>query len=203
MAHEPSLTVRTKNWKISGSDALSAQFGLGIGAKIFVCSNDVRAKPMNFLWLTASAGVKAGADLSIINTVLQQAVKYTNLYTRHAGNPLSKDVLDKLEVVQSFSFQDLAGSSAAAFSAGVDAAASIGVNCMVAVGGIGRLFVLSKGTIEVKPSVEINAMNGTLGWLVPAEASFYEGAQGDYEKQKMDRLVRTPPSQRWDFGSKI
>lgn len=201
MSNDSTLHVRTKNWKISAKDSLSAQFGLGIGTKIFICSNDIRPKPMYFAWLSGSAGLKAGADLSIINTLLKKAVGMTTGYTRQEGNPLSKDFLDKLEVTRPFSFQDLAGSTAGEFSAGVASAAAVGMSYMVGVSGIGQIFTLSKSTVEVKPSVELNAMNGTIGWLIPADVSYYEGTVTNYERQKMDRLVSTPPRYRFDMDA--
>jgi hypothetical protein len=201
-SHYPAwMTAQTKKWKIEGGGGFNAGAVFKGGARLWRFTNQSIGKAYPFLYVEAGAGGSVGLSFTgLLKAIAAVATKSADAY---GSNPISIPGLDKPEIKSAFSFLDIMGATGATFSAGVTAIASVEAKLFGVSQGSTTLFEISMPAVEAKVGVEVNVMSLTGGTFLAAHKDFWDANSAAYEEERMNRLINTPPSQFWDFGSKI
>ena len=164
--------TKTSSWKISSTTIGEIGAGIGAGGKLYKFRNNITVtSPIYYIWVYGLAGLKAGVDISGLSTAVQQAHKLMSQATSIAGNPLSKNMIDKPLDCSSFSYADLAFSVGISGSAGVSAVGSVNNEIFSAFNKGRRLFSESTAEVAIQAAIELNAMSGNAGVMVPLHPS--------------------------------
>jgi hypothetical protein len=200
-AYPAWMSQKTKNWTISGGFALNVGAGIKGGVKLWHFKHGDLVKSYKFLYVETGAGMSFGASFSnfldLMGTVTGKAADAVG------GNPLSIQGLEKIKVKSAFSYLDVMGAVGGMFSAGVTAVGAVEVKIFRVVTGSGTLLEVDSPAVEIKPGVDINVMSLTAGTFCAFDKVFWDANTKAYEQAKFDRIMNTPPSQNWDFGSKL
>lgn len=200
-AYPAWMSQKTKNWTITGGFAFNAGAGIKGGVKLWNFKHGDLVKSYNFLYVEGGAGLSFGASFSkFLDLVSAATGKFADAA---GGNKLSIPDLEKIRVKTSFSYLDLMGAVGGIFSAGVAAVGAVEVKVFRVFNGSGTLLEIDSPAIEIKPGVEMNAMSLTAGTFCAFDKVFWDANSKAYEQAKFDRIMNTPPSQNWAFGSKL
>lgn len=189
------MSLQTKSWKIDGGGGANAGAVLKGGVRIWRFTNQELSKTYPFLYVEGGLGGSVGMSLpGILDEISKWATRSTDAY---GSNPVGIQGLDTVEIKSAFSFLDIMGATGGTFSAGVAAVASVEAKLFSVSKGARTLFVINAPAVEAKIGVEVNVMSLTGGIFIAVHSDFKDPRIAAQEKQQMQRLMNTPPSQNW------